>query len=204
METAWIVREDSAYSSAQVHYGSAMDGGFYRESRREEIEILVDLCCFQVTSWKEVEEHRLYRARFVYRVRPDSNRRSRLCVAAFDDRFHGLFTRTPTNCQISIRLVLCVAALERFTSDIRDTSKAFVMSRTPLCRPISMQPPLKIGLGKRKYVLKPVYGRPESRMHWFKTYSDYRKHTLSKSQTTLEPFLLLRRNENDLELLVGI
>lgn len=43
---------------------------------------------------------------------------------------------------------------------------------------------------------------PESQMHSFKTYSDYRKRTLSILQTTQDPCLLFRRDENELEGLV--
>lgn len=59
-----------------------MDRDFYRESRVEEIETLVELGSFQVAAVKEAVGHILYRAGFVDSVRPDGTKRLRLCMAA--------------------------------------------------------------------------------------------------------------------------
>lgn len=178
----------------------------FRSSRTEEIKALVDAGCFEIAPAIEADGHRIYRSRFVDKVKPDGTMRSRLCVAACNDQSHGLFTASPTMKRISLRLFLTIAATEKLQMHVRDVTKAFIMSKTTLRRPIYMKAPkeMKLEKGKIVKVVRPVYGMPESPMHWFKTYIDYHKNTLSMSQSKLDPCLLYRSNEEGVNGIIGI
>lgn len=78
-----------------------------------------------------------------------------------------MFIAVLTMKRISLRLLLSIAASESFAIHTRDITKAFGMSQTPLCRPVYMKPPKKMGLRKDKLlkVLKPAYKIPEPPMH---------------------------------------
>lgn len=148
---------------------------------------------------KEAERHGLYRARLVDRVEPNGSKRSKSCAAACNDHELGWFIVAPTIRHISVRLLLSVTVLQRFRIIVRNISKAHVMSRTPLRRLVFMQPPRKTGVvkGKLVKVVRPVYGLPESPMHWFKSYSNYHKRTLSITKTTLDTCLLFRKVQSN-------
>lgn len=179
---------------------------YYRASRLDEISSLQELCCFEIVEKRESEGHRLYRPVFVDKVKSDGTKRSRLCAAACNDQEHGLFTATPTIKRISLRLLLSMSATYRLNLFTRDATKAFVNSKTKLRRPIYMQAPSEMNLeaGKVLKVVKQLYGMPESPMHWFKTYLDYHRTSLSMQQTPLDPCLLFARNEEVVSGLLGL
>lgn len=146
--------------------------GFYRESRLEEIKALQNVGCFEVVPRGDAEGHRLYHPKFVDKVKPSWEKRSRLC--------DGLFTAAPTIKRLSIRLLLCLATSFGFQLSTRDVTKAFSMPKTPLRRPVYLRPPPEMGLPKGFVlkVVKPLYGMPESPIHWFKTYTDFFTHNM--------------------------
>ena len=49
---------------------------------------------------------------------------------------------------------------------------------------------LRIGKGSILRVVKPLYGVPEARNHWFKTYHNHYVNELSMNQSTYDPCLL--------------
>lgn len=108
----------------------------YLESRLAELNDLQELGCFEIVDKKEAKNHRIYRHSFVDKVKSDGKKKSRLCVAAFNDKDHGLFTAAPTVKRISIRLMLSISASFGFPLATRDVKKAFVMSKTTLRRPV--------------------------------------------------------------------
>lgn len=83
-----------------------MDPSFYRDSRLSELQDLKELGSFEVGDASEATGHRIYRHSFVDKVKSDGTKKSRFCVAAFNDKSHGLFTAAPTVKRISIRLML--------------------------------------------------------------------------------------------------
>lgn len=73
-------------------------------------------------------------------------------------------------------------------------------------RAISMKAPKKINVKTEKVlrVLRPVYGMTEAPAHWSKMYTDYLQDALSMGSTTRGDFLILKRENETLEVLVGI
>ena len=152
----------------------------FRDSRMSEIAELKKSGCFQTASIDQSKGHRLYRARFVDKLKQDRTKRSRLLFAASNDQERGLFTAAPTMKRITLRLILSIAASYRFPVFTRDITKAFVMTKTPLRRPMYMRAPseFKLQKGKVLKVMRPLYSMPESLMHWYTTYKNYHREKL--------------------------
>lgn len=170
---------------------------FFYDTRMSELNGLQELGCFEVVDRKEADGHRIYKYRFVDAVKPNGVKKSRLCVAAFNDKDHGLFTAAPTVKRISIRLMLSMCAMMGHQICTRDVKKAFVMSKTRLRRPVYMQAPPEMNLKKGQLfkINRTLYGMPEAPMHWFKTYGDYHRGELRMKQLAMDPCLWYK-NEN--------
>jgi len=63
---------------------------------------------------------------------------------------------------------------------------------------------MKLEKGKVLKVLKPLYGMPESPMHWFKTYIDYHNSDMNMKPIELDPCLLYQKKSNKLCALLGL
>lgn len=152
MITRLKLKKDIAHTPDQVHQACAMKGDFYRDSEMEFMKIPNALSCFQFQSTKEAEGHRLYQASFVGRLKLDGSRRSKLSVAACNDRRHCLSTAAPIICRISIRSLLCVAVLKLFTVNVRYIGKVFVTSRMSLRCPFSCSGHARCVRQKKKFL----------------------------------------------------
>ncbi len=132
----------------------------------------------------EAENHRIFGARFVDTIKnegtPNAFEKSRLVIQAFNDKLHGLLTHAPTVQRSSQRLLFALAAiLPEWKVMSRDVSQAYTQSKSPLKRPIYVQPLPEFGLSD-DMVLKvecPLYGIPEAGVHWFVT---YQKHHIER------------------------
>ena len=171
----------------------------YNRERAEEVRGLWELGCFEIVDDSEARGQRIYRSRFVDKTKSDGSKKSRLVIAATNDNQHGLFTAAPTIKRLSIRLLLSISASMKFKIYTRDVTKAFIMSRTGgLRREIFMKPPKEFELGKGKLlrVKRPLYGMPESPMHWFKTYSDHFQARLKMNPIPIDPCLLHAKDDS--------
>jgi len=206
MVTRSMARKLREENSTHLFIASNANHGVYRESRMEEIEGLQKLGCFEIVSEEQAKGYRLYRPRFVDVTKPSGVKRSRLCVAACNDQEHGLFTAAPTIKRLSLRLLLAVTAIKEFELHTRDVTKAFVMSRTPLRRPVYLKPPSEMQVEKSKVlkVIRPLYGMPESPIHWFKTYSDYHRDKLGMTPSSIDPCLLHHGDGDSLTGIIGL
>lgn len=154
----------------------------------------------------EADGHRLYRAVFVDKVKADGQKKSRLCVAGSNDQDHGLLTGAATMKRLSIRLLTALSIVFGFHLFTRDVTKAFVQSKTLLTRPANMRAPAEIEIprGQVLKVLKPLYGMPESPMHWYSTYIDYYKTRMGMMQLPLDPCLIYKKDNSSLVGLLGL
>lgn len=89
------------------------------------------------------------------------------------------------------------AMFPEHTSYIRDISQAYVQSESRLERQIFLRPPSEMSLpsGKVLLVLKPLYGIPESGLHWFITYSSHHIEQLGMQVTRYDPCVLYRKEK---------
>ena len=81
---------------------------------------------------------------------------------------------------------------------LRDISQAYVQSATNLNREFYVRPPRELQISDDSVlkVVKPLYGIPEARNHWFKTYHSHHVEQLQMSQSTYDPCLLYS-NDSD-------
>lgn len=126
---------------------------------------------------------------------PDWSRKARLCVAACNEQAHGLFTTALTIERISIRILLASIVTGRLELDIRGVTKAFVMSKKVLRRPVYTHAPKETGIEKAKVVrvARLVYAIPESPMHRYKTSMGYHKHMLIVTTAAKDPYLVYHK-----------
>lgn len=180
--------------SAQIQ--NPDDPNFWNESRRQELQFLSELSVFEVVDVAESKGHRLYRSKFLDKIKANGDNHSRLCAAAWNDQEHGLFTAAPTIRRISLRLLFAICAAYGYELSSRDVVRAFLRSKTKLRRPIYMRAPKEMGLRKGQIlkVLRPLYGMPESPIHWYKTYLDHHREELKMSQASLDPCLLYKHD----------
>ncbi len=191
------IRADMTSESDVFLSTNAID---YSDARRAEIAGLWEIGCFEVVDKSEADGHRLYRATFVDKTKTDGTRKSRLCVAACNDQEHGLFTGAPTVKRLSMRLLLALATSYRMKLWTRDVTQAFVQSKSELRRPVYMRPPkeMQVPSGQVVKVVKPLYGVPESPMHWYTTYVEHNKTKLGMKQIPIDPCLMFSRTAGKL------
>ena len=166
-------------------------GSEFRESRLTEIKDLQDQGCFEVVDESEATGKRVYNHAWVDKVKENGKKKSRMCVAAFNDKDHGLFTAAPTVKRMSIRTMVSICAAYKYKLHGRDVKQAFPKSKTQLRRPVFMRAPPEMGVlpGQLIKVVKALYGMPESPMHWFKTYGDYHRDDLNMKPAAIDQCL---------------
>ncbi|CDF37987.1 unnamed protein product [Chondrus crispus] len=125
--------------------------------------------------------------------------KSRLVAQNYKDKgASSIATKSPTISRMGQRVAMATAAIFReHQSYIRDISQAYLQSESPLERQIFLRPPKEMNLGADVVlcVLKPLYGVPESRLHWFVTYWTHHRERLSMKSTTGDPCLLYRSGD---------
>ncbi len=183
-----------------------MDRELFKESKQEEINTLEGLGCFHIVYKVQSEGLRLYRARFVDKIKNDGTKRSRLVVAAVRDDQHGLFTAATGLRRLSLRILLAIAVSFKFDLCAGDVTKAFAMSKTPLRRNVYMRAPVEFGLPKGKVlnVIKPLYGMPESPMHSYHTYSNQIIENVGMKATVMDPCLFVGHQAENVQVILGL
>ncbi len=171
----------------------------YSHTQREEFDFLWVLGTFEIADLEEAKVNLIYKSVFVNMVKPGGEKCSRLCVATYNDKEHGLFTAAPTIRRMSLRFLTSIVSSYGFVIYTRDIKKAFVMSKTVLRQPFFIKPPKELNMqGKVLKVIRPLYGMPESPMHWFKTYLDYHLRNLEMKQSPIYPCLLYASGEENM------
>ena len=127
-------------------------------------------------------------------------------MAACNDQEHGLLTGTPTVKRLSMRILAALSRSYQLKLFTRDVTKAFVQSTSTLNRPVFMRAPreMKFPVGKVVKVISPLYGMPESPMHWFTTYLNHQKNRLGMNQVPIDPHLLYQTKDGLLQALLTL
>lgn len=131
-------------------------------------------------------------------------------MAAYNDKDYGFFTAAPTMKHISLRFLKAVTVSQRFSICVRVVTKAFIMSRSPLRRPVLMKAPKETNVGKEKAVevVKQAHDMPEFSIHCFKTnglrLTDYHKEMLGMKQSSMNSSVIFVSTDVELDSIVGI
>lgn len=169
----------------------------FQDARRKEIQGLLDQGVFAIVPATMAKGNRIYGSRFVDEIKnaglTSAYAKSRLVVQAFEDKDHGLMTYAPTTQRASQRLLIALTAmnpdLKIFT---RDISQAYLQSATRIERAIFLRAPPEMCLDHDHLlqVMRPLYGLPESGIHWFRTYHRHHTEVLGLKASLHDPCML--------------
>ena len=177
----------------------------FLESRKLEIDGLLERETFKVVSRQVVPKGtRVYGTRWVDCIKVVNGKeteKSRLVAQNFKDKGAiSICTKSPTVSRMGQRIAVATAALATsHTSYVRDISQAYVQSDTKLDRLVHLRPPPEMGLQKGQILLatKPLYGIPESGLHWFTTYQRHHLDTLNMKACKSDPCVLSQDRAKD-------
>jgi len=111
-------------------------------------------------------------------------------------------TKSPTVMRISQRLIVSLAPCKpKLKAYLRDMIQAYTQARTKLERQIFLEAPTEMRLQPDEVLLveKPLYGIPESGLHWFLTFQDFHIKELGMKATKIDPCILSFKKKNKLE-----
>ncbi|KAI0995357.1 hypothetical protein K3495_g12825 [Podosphaera aphanis] len=179
----------------------------FTESRKLEIQGLIEKGVFKIAHITEARNHRIFGSRFVDTIKNEGTvkayKKSRMVVQGYnDDGKKTILTQAPTIQRISQRFILCLAAIHpNLNILLRYITQAYVQSVTNLSRKIFVKAPAEIGLDANQIllILKPLYGIPEAGNHWYHTYHKHFLQNLNMEESTYDSCLLYstsRRSRN--------
>lgn len=179
----------------------------FRTSRQMELDDLKKREVFKVVDRNIVPPGmRIYGTKWVDSIKTVAGKKiykSRLVAQNFRDyAATSISTSSPTVSRCGQRIAIATAALHTdHTSYVRDISQAYVQSTTTLERPIYLRPPAEMGLQDPMILLaiKPLYGIPESGLHWFTTYHSHHTNMLHMQETRADKCVLVRRTGTQLQ-----
>lgn len=160
----------------------------FENSRKVELEKLISIGTFEIVPRSNAEGSRVFHGTFVDVLKSSGIPKSRLVACATYDNVQYL-TASPTVQRCTTRSIYAIAACRRdFCVKFRDVTMAFLQSETLLERKVFMEPPPELNLPSSSILLikKPLYGLPESPMHWYSTFSKYHKDDQGLGMT-MEP-----------------
>lgn len=192
-----------------VKRGSLEEKAF-SASRKTELEGLLRDGTFKPTQLSDVPHStRIFGCRFVdelKKVGAQLKKKSRLVAQNYSDIGATCIpTKAPTVQRYSQRTALSIAVssphMESYT---RDITQAYVQSNTMLERNVYIKAPPELDLpdGFVLKVVKPLYGIPESGLHWYLTYLTHHLDTLHMTRSKSDPCVLIKRSKGQLEGLI--
>ncbi len=113
-----------------------------------------------------------------------------------DARAATIATKSPKVSRLGLRVAAALyASLPSHKCYLRDISQAYSQAETKLDRPVYLRPvpEMNVPNGKVLKVLNPLYGIPESRLHWYVTYANHHKDVLGMTATKFDPCILFGR-----------
>jgi hypothetical protein len=164
---------------AQSSCLSAEAESVWEESRKAELRGLHEREMFRIVPKSEMRTgERLYGTRFVDTTKRGGERKSRLVAQNYrGEAASDMPVRSPTVSRAAQTVCLSFAASLRGNQGyLRDVSMAYTQSGTKQERRVFLRLPKEMQLADEEVLLclKPLYGIPESGLHWFSTNSAHR------------------------------
>ena len=181
--------------------------GTFDKAKRDEINGLLSRGAFKIVERSAVPKGaNVLRGRFVLAIKePDTERellKTRFVVQGHRDREKGMMVKeSPTVLRHSIRLLIALASVFRFTVWTRDVRQAYIQSAKDLLRDVYLEPPPDVGIDNDCVlkIMKPLYGLTESGSYWWLTSQNYHVNDLGMSQSVMDPCLFFKNGERGLE-----
>ena len=188
------------FGAENVEYMNPSDDRTFRESRITELNGLINRKTFEVVKRDSVPpDARIYGTRWVDCIKTVNGKKidkSRLVAQNYRD--HGatsICTKSPTVSRMGQRVAITTAALTpSHKTYVRDISQAYVQSQKNLERHVYLKPPKEMELAPEEILLarKPLYGIPESGLHWFLTYQGHHTDKLEMQACQSDPCVSYR------------
>ena len=192
-----LMVDDDAYA-----YTVPTDEHTFVGARNREVKGLFDQKVFEVVDRSNVPQgFRIYGTKWVDLLKTNDDgsalEKSRLVAQNFRDfSARNIPTKAPTISQMGERIALTIAVMHpEGQTYVRDVTQAYVQSESELEREVYLEPVPEMNLPKGKVLgaVKPLYGVPESGLHWFITYRDHHEEKLGMKCCTVDNCLLYRR-----------
>lgn len=179
----------------------------FASSRSKELNGLLSNGTFEPTPRDQVPEGtRIFGSRFIDQLKKIEDgriKKSRLVAQNYSDaKATEISTKAPTIQRSSQRLLLSIAASLKNTRPFtRDVTQAYLQSETNLERDVYISAPEEMNLppGTVLKVVKPLYGVPESGLHWYLTYLHHHTERLKMTRSTVDPCLFFRHANGQLD-----
>jgi len=110
-------------------------------------------------------------------------------------------TKSPTVSRMGQRIAIATAAMfPHHKSYVRDILQAYIQSESNLERMIYIKPPEEMNLSHNEILLvkKPLYGIPESGLHWFATYQSHHIEKLGMKASKGDVCVLYKTDDSRL------
>jgi len=181
--------------------------GDYVESREKELAGLMGRKIFQIVDKCSVPHGaRIFGTRFLDSMKTVDGKtfpKSRLVAQNYRDKdATKISTKSPTITRLGFRMAISLCVMfPDMEPYLRDISQAYTQADSNLDRKVYLKPVPDMKIPKDKVLLavKPLYGIPESGLHWFVSYSGHHKKNLGMQSTKFDPCVLYRRNNSELE-----
>ena len=181
----------------------------FAASRKTELQGLIVDGTFEVVHKSLVGNSRIFGSRFIDELKyvgDTEKKKSRLVAQNYADvEAASIATKAPTVQRFSQRVALSIAAsLPNMKVYTRDVTQAYIQSRSRLEREVYIRAPKEMEL-KDGYVLrviKPLYGIPESGLHWYLTYLAHHLDSLGMKRTRVDPCVLIKGGNNSIDGLI--
>lgn len=186
--------------SSWVFAASEKDNDF-SESRTKELNGLAEAKVFKIVKRASIPSgSRVYGTRFIDAVKKDKGKtklKSRLVAQNYRDKASkSIPTKAPTISRLGLRIALHAAAMHPDDlSFTRDVTQAYTQSKSQLERKVYLEPPKEMNLPEDEILqaVKPLYGVPESGLHWFITYRNHHEAKLGLKSSNIDPCLLYKK-----------
>lgn len=191
-----------ALTSEETNKRKKIDVKDFEKSRRQELDGLIKNGTFIPVDKKDIPEGaRVFGSRFIDEIKragQGQRRKSRLVAQNYsDEAATTIATRAPTVQRSSQRLLLSLAiSVDGMTAFSRDITQAYIQSDRNLERDVFIKAPseLNLPIDTVLKVVRPLYGIPESELHWYLTYLDHHTVRLKMKRTTIDPCMLVKHD----------
>ncbi len=192
------------FSTPESNQSSEMD---FSISRKTEWKGLLESLTFEIVKISTVRKGtRIYNCRFVDSFKLKDGKlvpKSRLVAMNYNDHeAKNISTKSPTITKLSQRIAISLAACyPELKPYLRDIIQAFIQALSTLERDVYLKPLPEMNLADDEVLLvrKPLYGVPESGLHWFVSYQGHHKDKIGMKATIVDPCLLYRSDGKHLE-----
>ena len=186
------------FGTTQIRIASKDEAQKFKDARRKELRGIIDNKNFKAVKRSSVAKRsRIFGTRIIdaFKTVGDiTNLKSWLIAQNYQEKnAKSIAKKSPTIQLASERIVCITGAWHKNNKPYnRDTPQAYIETKTKLDRLIYLEAPEEMRLQPDEclLVIRPLYGIPDSGIHWFLAIQDYHITNLGMVPATIDPCLL--------------